>query len=232
METREIEAFLAVAEELHFGCAAGRLGLTTSHVSQLIQGLEQRIGAVLFERTSRRVRLTPLGSNLYADLRPAYLQTRSAFDNARAAARQVAGLLRIGFTATTEGAALTRLVRAFESKYPGCRVVPWETNFFEPYEALRRDEIDVLVNWLAVDETDLTAVRRSITGNGCWLWPLPIRWLPSGRCRSKMSPTTRPGGCRRHIRGSCMTCWCRRLPRWADQSVAPSRSAPYMKHCH
>jgi DNA-binding transcriptional LysR family regulator len=157
METREIEAFLAVAEELHFGHAADRLGLTTSHISQIIQRIERHVGALLFERTSRRVRLTPLGRNLYDDLRLAYAQTQAALAHARAAARDVAGLLRIGCTATTEGAPLTRVIRAFESRHPGCQVIMRETSLADPYGALRRDEIDVLLNWLILDEADLTA---------------------------------------------------------------------------
>ena len=72
MEMREIEVFLTLAEELHFGRAADRLHRTTSHVSQTIRLLERRIGGPLFERSSRRVALTPLGERLLADLGPAH----------------------------------------------------------------------------------------------------------------------------------------------------------------
>ncbi|MFC0052296.1 helix-turn-helix domain-containing protein [Streptomyces actinomycinicus] len=59
LERAEVETFLALAEELHFGRVAERLGLTTGRVSQTIKKLERRIGAPLFERTTRQGRHDP-----------------------------------------------------------------------------------------------------------------------------------------------------------------------------
>ncbi len=53
MDLTEIETFLALAQELHFGRTAERMGLSQSRVSQLIRSLERHIGAPLFTRTSR-----------------------------------------------------------------------------------------------------------------------------------------------------------------------------------
>ena len=66
-----MEIFLTLADELHFGRAAQRLHVSTARVSQTIKKLERRIGASLFERTSRRVDLTPIGRRLGDELRPA-----------------------------------------------------------------------------------------------------------------------------------------------------------------
>jgi hypothetical protein len=71
--------------------------------------------------------------------------------------RKVTGQLRVGFTSTTQGVALTRLVDAFEANNHGCHVLLREVDLDGPYAALRRSELDVLVNWLAVDEPDLAA---------------------------------------------------------------------------
>ena len=90
MDTAEIEVFLVLAEELHFGRTAERLRLPQPRVSRLVAALERRAGGALFERTSRRAVLDVVSN-------------------------------------------------------------------FDPYSALRRGELDVLVNWLAVDEPDLTA---------------------------------------------------------------------------
>ena len=71
--------------------------------------------------------------------------------------RAVRGLLRIGFVLTTEGPALSGLSAAFQARYPGCEVRLQEVETFDAYRVLRRGGIDVLCNWLAVNEPDLTA---------------------------------------------------------------------------
>jgi DNA-binding transcriptional LysR family regulator len=152
----QVQAFLVLADELHFGRAAERVGLSQPRVSRLISALEREAGGALFDRTSRRVRLTPLGTRLRDGWRPAYGQLLAALDDARTAARQPAGTLRVGFTLTTGGTALTRLVRAFAAAYPGCDIQLREIEVRDLYEALRRDDIDVLVSWLAIGEPDLT----------------------------------------------------------------------------
>ncbi|MER5279062.1 LysR family transcriptional regulator [Streptomyces sp. NPDC002809] len=72
VDQNELECFLVLAEELHFGRTAARLHLSRARVSQLIQKLERHVGAPLFTRTSRRVALTRLGSRFREDLEPHY----------------------------------------------------------------------------------------------------------------------------------------------------------------
>src|SRR5215510_2897054 len=100
MEQRDIEIFLTLAEELHFGRTAERPHVSTARVSQTIKKLERRVEATLFERTSRQVALTPTGRRLDDDLRPAYQQSREGGDRAIAAARGVEGELRAGCIGT------------------------------------------------------------------------------------------------------------------------------------
>jgi DNA-binding transcriptional LysR family regulator len=157
MDTAEIEVFLVLAEELHFGRTAERLRLPQPRVSRLITRLERRAGGALFERTSRRVALTPLGKQFRDELGTAYAQMRDALDHARRTAREAAGILRVGFTNTTGGPPLSRLLTAFEARNPGCETALLEIPVTDPYAALRAGEIDVLINWLALDEPDLTA---------------------------------------------------------------------------
>ena len=157
MDMAQAEAFLAVAEELHFGRAADRLHVSQPRVSRLIAALERQVGGALFERTSRRVNLTPLGEQFRGELSAGYAQIQAALDHAKRAARESAGQLRIGFTNTTEGPALSRLVAVFEARHPGSQVTLQEVPVTDAYSALRAGEIDVLIHWLVVYEPDLTA---------------------------------------------------------------------------
>lgn len=157
MNLPEIRAFLALCEELHFGRTAERLNVPQSRVSRLIQSLEREVGGILFERTSRRVRLTPLGVRFRDEIKPAHAQLLAALGNARRAAHEANGTLSIGFTATTAGQALNRLINAFEHRHRDCEVTLHEVPMADPYTSLRKREVDVLLNWLAVDEPDLTA---------------------------------------------------------------------------
>lgn len=86
MELRDIEIFLTLAEELHFGRTAERLHISQSRVSQSIKKQERRLGAVLFDRTSRVVRLTSLGEQLRDDLLPVQRELRRIMERAARAA--------------------------------------------------------------------------------------------------------------------------------------------------
>lgn len=157
VELRELRIFLALADELHFGRTAERLRISQPGVSEAIRSLESRLGGRLFERTSRQVRLTAAGEQLRRELVPALATLDRALARASDDAGGVSGQLRVAFTSTTELPQLHRLVEAFLARYPDCQVMYHEAELFDPYAALRHDHADVLVNWLAVDEPDLTA---------------------------------------------------------------------------
>jgi DNA-binding transcriptional LysR family regulator len=156
VELADVEVFLALAEELHFGRTAERLHLSSTRVSRRVQALEREIGGAVFTRTSRQVALTPLGRRLRDDLREAHDRFTAAIATARAAARNPAGVLTIGFVVTTAGTELDRLVSTFEHAHPDCTVTLREIPLGNPLPALRGGDIDVMVNWLVLDEPDLT----------------------------------------------------------------------------
>jgi DNA-binding transcriptional LysR family regulator len=157
VELRELRIFLVLADELHFGRTAERLGISQPGVSEAVRALESRLGVRVFDRTSRRVRLTSAGEEFRKELAPALAALEHALAQAGDLSGEVSGLLRLGFVLTTDGPALSRLVSAFHDRHPGCEVRLQEVETFHAYRGLRRGDIDVLCNWLAVDEPDLTA---------------------------------------------------------------------------
>ncbi|MEV5965212.1 LysR family transcriptional regulator [Kribbella sp. NPDC051952] len=154
VEIRELECFLVLSEELHFGRTAERLYLSQSRVSQLLQALERRIGGPLFDRTSRRVALTPLGKEFLTALRPAYAALERVVENAREYAANVKGTLRIGFQGAANDIVLTA-VSEFQNRNPNCVIDVAELPLNDPFGALRRDEVDAAVVMLPVAEDDL-----------------------------------------------------------------------------
>src|ERR1700751_2693868 len=91
---------LAVSEELHFGRAAVRLHMTQPPVTQAIAQLEKTLGAVLFDRTRRRVALTPAGEALLPEVRELLARAQSLPARARAAAAGEVGRVRLAFVST------------------------------------------------------------------------------------------------------------------------------------
>lgn len=156
MERRDLEVFLALAEELHFSRTAERLRVSQARVSQSVKHLERRIGAPLFERTSRRVALTPIGRRLRDDLAPAYRQIVDGLARAVEAARGTS-LLRVGFEAPALSDLVGDLLDRYRARHPDSGVRVREAPFTDPFSLLRDDEVDVLVTLFPVRRPDLTA---------------------------------------------------------------------------
>lgn len=119
MELHHVRAFLAVAEELHFGRAAQRLHMAQPPLSRTIKQLERGLGSPLFERTTRTVRLTLQGEALLGPARAII----EAFDEAERAVTHAAagetGKVRIGFAGPSSHEPVSDLARAMRGEYPG-----------------------------------------------------------------------------------------------------------------
>ncbi|MFI9345247.1 LysR substrate-binding domain-containing protein [Streptomyces sp. NPDC052773] len=155
MDLRDIQIFLTLAEELHFGRTAERLRLTPARVSQSIKKQERRIGAPLFHRTTRTVRLTPLGEQLQRRLSEGYEQIVAGIDAVTAAARGISGSLALG-TMGAMARAIGDVLDLFRSRYPDVELRFREIHPPDPLTPLRSGEVDVGVLWLPVREPDLT----------------------------------------------------------------------------
>ncbi|HYZ55315.1 MAG TPA: LysR family transcriptional regulator, partial [Streptosporangiaceae bacterium] len=87
LETREMECFVAVAETLHFGIAAERLGIGQPALSRVVARLERRLDVILFDRTTRRVTLTPAGESFLAECRRILTDIEGAIRRVQRSAR-------------------------------------------------------------------------------------------------------------------------------------------------
>ena len=138
-----METFLAVAEELHFGRAATRLGMAQPPLSRRIQRFERELGAQLFERDRRRVRLTPAGAALVPRARAILAEAARAEQVARDTAAGLLGVVRLGFVGTAALSILPQLVRDFRSAYPQVGLELSELTTARQLTALGNGELDI-----------------------------------------------------------------------------------------
>lgn len=123
MELRHLSAFVAVAEELHFGRAAERLHIAQSPLSQQIRLLERDLGVKLFDRTTRSVRLTAAGQSLLEPARHLLAEASVVRRTVQAAHHGEVGRVTVGFAGASSYAALPLLTRAVGSELPGIELV-------------------------------------------------------------------------------------------------------------
>jgi DNA-binding transcriptional LysR family regulator len=145
METRELRYFVAVAEELHFGRAAQRLGIAQPPLSRAIQQLERRLGSALLERGHRGITLTEAGAVLLREGRAALDAVAAADRRTRRAALAAAG--RPGVVLVTKagasGALLARLLDAYASQPDATAVDVQLCGIGEQEQLLRDGRADV-----------------------------------------------------------------------------------------
>ncbi|MFV0680082.1 LysR family transcriptional regulator [Ottowia sp.] len=142
MELRHLRCFLAVADELHFGRAAQRLAISQPPLTVAIQQLEAEVGAALFQRNSRGVRLTAAGAALLPRARSLLMSAASAVSDARAAADGHVGRLVVGFAGTMLYRGLPAMLRNFRAAHPRIRLSLREMNSSEQVIELQHDRLD------------------------------------------------------------------------------------------
>lgn len=143
MEFRHLRYFLALAEELHFGRAARRLSISQPPLSLNIQQLEASVGARLFTRNSKEVRLTAAGNAFVPRARAVLEQAGEAARHARDVEQGLAGRLHIGFVGAMLYRGLPQMLRKFQAQHPLLRVVLRELNSQDQLVELAHDQLDV-----------------------------------------------------------------------------------------
>ncbi|PWH05050.1 LysR family transcriptional regulator [Brachybacterium endophyticum] len=166
LETRELRYFVALAEELHFGRAAERLGVSQPPLSRAIRLLESRLGVPLFVRTSRSVRLTDAGETLLVEGRRALGAVSSA---ARKTQRVGRGMRRLVLAIKPGGdAALLKPILDHYAETPDALPIELVFNSAERGEMVRDGRADLALlhrpqnDMAGLDWTDLRTERQVV----------------------------------------------------------------------
>jgi len=145
--------FLAVADELHFGRAAAKVGIAQPALSQQIRRLEAEMGVELFHRNKRMVRISAAGQALAPFARQALGDVAAGVEAARRAARGEIGNLTVGFIESAASAIIPGAVRGFRAGHPEVRLT------------LRELGVDAQVERLRSGALDLGIVRAPVTAH-------------------------------------------------------------------
>lgn len=136
IETRLLQQFIAVAEELHFNRAAKRLHMAQPPLSQAIRRLEEVIGAALFERTNRQVSLTPAGADFLKSSRKVLHLLEESVEQTRRVAQGIEGHLTLTFINIAPYSALLDALRRFRHAFPAVSFTMQEATTQEQVQAL------------------------------------------------------------------------------------------------
>ncbi len=142
MELRHLRYFVAVAEELHFGRAANRVGIAQPPLSRQIQDLEDEIGVKLFKRTKRSVSLTHAGKTFLKDALQTLELSERAVRSARRADSGEIGRLAVGFVGSATYSFLPYALRFFRNRFPHVELMLLELTTYEQLNALHQKAVD------------------------------------------------------------------------------------------
>jgi DNA-binding transcriptional LysR family regulator len=154
LDDRQLRYFVAIAEELHFGRAAERLGMAQPPLSRAIKNMERQLGVQLLERTTRQVALTPAGEILLRDARTALDAITAATQRARNAGHPVPAL-RLALKADYDAGMLPRILDAYRDGDAALRVELLLGGRGEQATALREGRADVALLPLPFDDRGL-----------------------------------------------------------------------------
>jgi DNA-binding transcriptional LysR family regulator len=142
-DLKQLQCFVAVGEELHFGRAAKRMYMTQPPLSRQIQLLEHELQIQLFIRTNRSVKLTPAGRVFLQEARRLLALAETAASSAQRIARGESGLLKLGFTGGSSYRFLPKMLAYTNAALKNINIVLHEMMTRNQIEALHAHTIDI-----------------------------------------------------------------------------------------
>ncbi len=170
VEIRQLQIFVAVAEELHFRRAARRVGLTQPALSHQVAQLEERLAVRLLDRTSRSVALTEAGAAFLESARKLLADLDRAVDEARRIGGHARRKLVVGYLEYMNLPFLGPTLRALRERHPDAEVEHRDMHSAEVLEALAERTIDIGFTIMPIEHPDLVA-RPVVEGE--WVVVVP-----------------------------------------------------------
>jgi DNA-binding transcriptional LysR family regulator len=157
-ELAQLRTFVAVADELSFTRAAEAIGLSQQATSKAVRALEDELGVVLLERTTREVRLTPAGTTLLESARDLLARAELAFAEVRDIEAGVSGTIGVGVSPAIGLADRMDVARALRALSERVSVAFHEVRPSQLRPLLRAGELDIaLTRARGLDEPSISS---------------------------------------------------------------------------
>ena len=143
VDLRQIRYFIAVAEELHFHNAARRIGVAQPALSRTIKTLEADLGTELFQRTNRKVILTPAGELMLREGQKILHLSERLVESLQASKSGKTGIIRLGYTENAINGALPSVLKKFQTKYPEIKLKLHHLGSANQFKSLDDETIDL-----------------------------------------------------------------------------------------
>lgn len=174
MNLKQLEYFIALAEELHFGRAAERLGMAQPPLSRQIKQIEEDLGALLFNRGRNAITLTQAGERLYQRGSALLAEFNDIKLEVKRIGQGAEGRLRIGFVGSATYGLMPNVLKSFRASFPEVNLSLIPMNNAQLHRSLIRREIDLAIARPTLEDVEI--ITRKL-GTSPWSSRCPIRWI-------------------------------------------------------
>ncbi len=155
MNLKQLEYFIALAEELHFGRAAERLGMAQPPLSRQIKQIEEDLGALLFNRGRNAITMTQAGERLYQRGSALIAEFNDIKLEVKRIGQGAEGRLRIGFVGSATYGLMPNILKSFRASFPDVNLSLIPMNNAQLHRSLIRREIDIAIARPALDDAEI-----------------------------------------------------------------------------